>query len=285
MRVSSSIGPSVVDEECRILPHADLPETVRAELGRQEVPHRDREVLGRGHAAAEQRVGVQVRVVEAVDHGLADHPLQLAEVDDHAGLRIDRPVHRDVERVVVPVRDREPPEEALVLLARPALHPVPVTGREREAPGARGAMAVRHGNVSRNRRATRGRPNASTRWAAARPKSSLSLSFISSVSSALASSSGLLGLTRKPVCRSSTISGTAAARHATTGNPATIASAKTSPNPSWTVGRQKQWARTYSTASLGRVTSPRRTAPSPSRSARWSARSRVDSGPSPTMRI
>src|SRR5256885_4821949 len=46
-------------------------------------------------------------------------------------LRVDGSAHRDVERVVVPVWDREPAEEALVLLRRPALDPVAVTGRER----------------------------------------------------------------------------------------------------------------------------------------------------------
>src|SRR5206468_13005401 len=97
------------------------------------------------------------RVIEPIDDGLADDALELAEVDDHAGLRVDGAAHRDVERVVMPVRDGETAEEALVLLRRPALDPVAVPGREREAAGARRARGVRHGKVSRNRPATRGR--------------------------------------------------------------------------------------------------------------------------------
>ena len=62
---------------------------------------------------------------------------------------------------------------------------------------------------------------------------------------AVASASGLPGFTRRPVRRSSTISGTAAARHPTTGSPAAIASANTMPNPSCTVGRQKQCAHIF----------------------------------------
>src|SRR2546427_7536401 len=50
---------------------------------------------------AKERVGVQVRMVEALDHGLADDPLELAEVDHHPRLWIDQPPDRDVERVVV----------------------------------------------------------------------------------------------------------------------------------------------------------------------------------------
>src|SRR5438309_2155094 len=284
MRVSSSIRAPVVHEERRILPDAHLPEPVGPELRDQEIPHRDGDVLRRRHAAANQRVGTQVGVVEAVDHGLADDSLQLREIDDHARLRIDGPAHGDVERVVVSVRDREPSKKALVLPARPFVHPVAVGRGEREPASTRRAGLVRHGSVSRKRRATRSRPYASTRWVAVRPKSRLRLSFISNVSSAVASSAGLLGLTRKPVRRSSTISGTAAARQATTGSPAAIASAKTSPNPSWTVGRQKQWALAYSTASVPRLTSPSRRADSPKPRSRWTARSRADSGPSPTMR-
>ncbi len=45
--------------------------------------------------------------------------------------------------------------------------------------------------------------------------------------------------TSSPVAPSSTTSGTAAARHATTGSPAAIASRNTMPNPSCTEGRQK----------------------------------------------
>ena len=155
-----------------------------------------------------------------------------------------------------------------------------MTGREGETPGGGGdpspsVMARPRGSGAPP---TRGRTPRRAR-AATRPNSSLSFLFMNNVSSAVASSPGLRGLTRKPVRPSSTISGTAAARHATTGNPAAIASANTSPNPSWTVGRQKQWALTYSTASVWRVTSPSRTAASPSRSSRWSARRLADSGP------
>ena len=74
-------------------------------------------------------------------------------------------------------------------------------------------------------------------------------SFMSNVSMPWASSSGRRGFTSRPVTPSSTTSGTAAARQATTGNPAAIASANTIPKPSWTLGRQKQWAFTYSAAS------------------------------------
>src|SRR5256885_10051546 len=84
-------------------------------------------------------------------------------------LRVDGSAHRDVERVVVPVRDREPAEEALVLLRRPALDPVAVTGRERETAGARRARGGPPGKVSRETPAPRGRSNASIRRLRAPP--------------------------------------------------------------------------------------------------------------------
>ena len=51
-------------------------------------------------------------------------------------------------------------------------------------------------------------------------------------------------------------SGMAAARDATIGLPAAIASNNTMPNPSCTLGRQNTWARLYSAASMVRETSP-----------------------------
>ena len=101
---------------------------------------------------------------------------------------------------------------------------------------------------------------------------------------AFASSSTSSGFTKRPVRPSSTTSGTAAARHATIGSPAAIASANTSPKPSWMVGRQKQSAPTYSTASAERLISPKNvTTPARPRLA-VSVCSRTDSGPPPTMR-
>src|SRR5439155_936958 len=128
------------------------------------------------------------------------------------------------------------------------------------------------------------RSKSSTRRRPAAPSSARKRTLVSTVSMAPASSSGFLGLTRSPVRPASTTSGTAAARHATIGKPAAIASANTSPKPSWTVGKQKQSAPTYSTARAERVISPRNvTTPfRPRLVARF--RRRTDSGPSPTMR-
>src|SRR5260370_512036 len=119
-----------------MLRDAHLPEPVGAELRGQELPHRDGDVLGRRDPAAEERVGGEVRVIEAVHDGLADDPLQLGEVHHHAGLRVDRPADRHVERVVVPVRDRQLAERPLVFGGRPGVHPVAVAGREAETPRA-----------------------------------------------------------------------------------------------------------------------------------------------------
>ena len=64
-----------------------------------------------------------------------------------------------------------------------------------------------------------------------------------------------------------------------------MASANTIPNPSWTLGRQKQWAFAYSVARAWRLTSPRSvTVDSRPRCARC-RRSAAISGPFPTMRI
>src|SRR5207249_827261 len=133
---------------------ANLPEPVGAELRREEVPHDDREVLGRRHPPAKERVGVQVRMVEALDHGLADDPLELAEVDHHPRLWIDRPPDRDVEHVIVAVSHRGAAEGAVVVLWRPLLDRVAVGRGEGEAPSAVREVPA-HGRISTKRWATR----------------------------------------------------------------------------------------------------------------------------------
>src|SRR5882724_10168459 len=278
----------VIDEERRVFPDPYAGQPVGAQLRREQVPDRERDVLRRRHPVAEQRVGVEVGVIEAVDHGLGDDSLELAQIDHHPGALIDRPAHGDVERVVVAVGHREPAELLRVLRRRPVGNPVAVAGREREAP--RRARLRAHGrpweddNASSSRAATRSRSKSSTRRRPAAPSSARNPVFVSTLSIALASSSGSFGLTRSPVRPSSTTSGTAAVRHATIGNPAAIASANTSPKPSWMVGRQKQSAPTYSTASAERLSSPKNvTTPARPRLV-VRVRRRTDSGPSPTMR-
>src|SRR5204862_3752 len=115
------------------------------------------------HPPAEERVGAEIRVVEALDHGLADDPLELAEVNHHPRLRIDRPPDRDIERVGVAVDPREPAEDPLVLRRRPVVDPVAVGRGEGEAPGAVGHVGA-HGRTSRKR----GAPRPSRRWSARR---------------------------------------------------------------------------------------------------------------------
>ena len=85
--------------------------------------------------------------------------------------------------------------------------------------------------------------------------------------------------TSTPVRPSSTTSGIAAARHATTGRPAAIASANTMPNPSCTEGRQnRRRARTPRPASE-QVTSPRRSPHRRGRARRGAAQAVPTPGP------
>ncbi len=69
-------------------------------------PQHARDVFRGGDPVLEIRhVQVEVLVVELLDNG-EQHPLQIEQIDDHAGLGIDLTGHRDFEHIVVPVRGR-----------------------------------------------------------------------------------------------------------------------------------------------------------------------------------
>src|SRR2546430_15582523 len=183
-----------------------------------------RSVLRGRHAIPKEGVGIQIRVIEAVHDGLTDDALELAQIDHHPRALVDGSADRDVDRVVVPVRNGQPPEDPLVLGGRPALDPVLMAGGEGKA-----ARAVRGGahadSACTNRLATGTRSNVSTRRRPSSPISRRSFASLNNLSRAVASSSGLRGATSNPTRRSRTTSGTAAARQATMGRPAAMASA------------------------------------------------------------
>src|SRR5688500_13527936 len=277
-------GAIVVHVERRVFPHADRREPVAAELGGENLPHHERDVLGGGHALAEEGIRIEIGVIKALHHHFRHEPLQLREIDDHPRTLVDGALHGHVERVVVAVGHREAAEDALALGGGPRRHPIAVTCGKRKAP--RAARVPAHAATAVTKRAaTARRSKPSTRCRPASLICALSPAFCKRVSIAIASSSGARGLTSSPVRLSSTTSGTAAARHATTGSPAAIASRNTRPKPSCTVGRQKQCAPTYSTANACREASPRNVTVSPTPSCACSARNRAYSGPFPTMRM
>src|SRR5262249_42791800 len=195
----------------------------------------------------EEGIGVQVGVIEARDHHLADEPLELGEIHHHAGALVHRAAQCYLEGVVVTVGDGERPERARVLLGAPRRLPVPVGRGERELAGdvdGAGGHGTSFVNltVSRKRCATLSGVKAGARRGPASPGARAGSGLPSSAARASARAGGSRGGTSTPVWPSSTTSGTAALRHATTGRPAAIASRKTIPKPSCTDGRQKHWA-------------------------------------------
>ena len=175
-------------------------------------------------------------------------------------------------------------ERLLVPLRRPGGDVIAVAGREREAPrrAGRERSCGRHlDEAARHRleveRGDLGRAGLARASCAGRRSST-------TFPAPLPAPPGLAGFTRRPVRRSSTISGTAAARHATT------ASRRPSPRrrqarspPGRSAGRSSAPA-TYCTASSCRETS-RGTSRCPrGRGSACMARKRADSGPAPTMR-
>ena len=86
------------------------------------------------------------------------------------------------------------------------------------------------------------------------------------------------------VCSSRTTSGTAAARHATIGKPAAMASRNTIPKPSWTEGRQNTSAFAYASKRSAGERSPSSATVSVRPSLARCACSASHSGPFPTMR-
>jgi len=58
--------------------------------------------FGGGHAGGEMgHILVEEGVIEGLHHQIVHQLLQHGKVTDHAGARIDRPPHRDIEQVVV----------------------------------------------------------------------------------------------------------------------------------------------------------------------------------------
>ncbi len=87
----------------------DTVEAGRPEPGGEFVPECDYEVFRRGNDPAQKKdFLIQVPMVAAVDHGLAQNIFQFTEVDQVTGLRIRSAADRDLKDVIVsmPVRVR-----------------------------------------------------------------------------------------------------------------------------------------------------------------------------------
>src|SRR5439155_25869389 len=117
------------------LPEPQPPQTLRPELGEEKVPGHGHEILRRGNVTlAEERIGVEIGMVEALDDGVGDHALELRQVHDHARFRIHHPAYGHFEDIVVTVRYGEIAENTAILLGEPLGPPVAVGRREGELP-------------------------------------------------------------------------------------------------------------------------------------------------------
>src|SRR3954463_4251863 len=104
IRSSNSLLSFVFDIVVLGLPQHQLLQLSRADARDKNLPERGNDVLrSRNHTLHEGHVEVEVLVVDDVDDLTLDYFLELRQVADVAGLRIDLAFDRDVECVVVSV--------------------------------------------------------------------------------------------------------------------------------------------------------------------------------------
>src|SRR3989440_6681597 len=128
------------------LHHTHLHQARGFEVRLQAMKRRHRHVLrGGNHAAQEVHVAIQMAVIDGVDELPAQDAVDVLEVDDHAGLGVERAAHGDLDHIVVPVVGDARPEHLAVLLIVPVVATQDVRGRECGAAGDRHMRG--HGSI------------------------------------------------------------------------------------------------------------------------------------------
>src|SRR5258708_31441663 len=102
----------------------------------QAMKGRQRDVLrGRDHAPHEVDVAVQMVMIDGVYELATEDRVDVLQVDDHAGLSVERSADRHLDHVVVSVVRGARAEDLAVLLVAPVVTTEDVSGGEGGAAG------------------------------------------------------------------------------------------------------------------------------------------------------